>query len=111
MLAMPWQIAQKLHAVSEPPLRPDTENARYWDLIDLQLLQALTEENLAPVKEACVQTFTTRAQQTWPPRITIYPDWSERYTTMATRLDMPITDVNEAVGVIHDFIRCIDESG
>lgn len=111
VLAMPWQIAQKLHAVSEPPLRPGAENARYWDLIDLQLLQAIAEENLAPVKEACVQTFTTRAQQAWPPRIAIYPDWAERYTTMATSLDMPITDVKEAVGAIHDFIRRIDESG
>jgi hypothetical protein len=54
VLAMPWQIAQKLHAVSEPPLRPGAENARYWDLIDLQLLQALTVENLAPVKTVWV---------------------------------------------------------
>jgi len=50
VLAVRWQIAQKLHAVTEPPLRPGGENPRYWDLIDLQLLQALTGENLAPVK-------------------------------------------------------------
>jgi Nucleotidyl transferase AbiEii toxin, Type IV TA system len=47
VLAVRWQIAQKLHAVTEPPLRPGGENPRYWDLIDLQLLQALTGENLA----------------------------------------------------------------
>jgi hypothetical protein len=102
---------QKLHAVTEPPLRTNGENARYWDLIDLQLLQALTEENLAPTKAACQQSFAARRQQAWPPRITIYPDWAERYTTMATSLDMPITNVNEATGIIHDFIRLIDESG
>ncbi len=111
VLSVPWQIAQKLHAVTEPPLRAGGENARYWDLIDLQLLQALTEENLAPTKEACQQTFKARRQQAWPPRITIYPDWAERYTTMATSLDMPITDVREVAGIIHDFIRLIDESG
>jgi hypothetical protein len=44
VLAVRWQIAQKLHAATEPPLRPGGENPRYWDLIDLQLLQALTGE-------------------------------------------------------------------
>ncbi len=110
VLAVPWQIAQKLHAVTEPPLRADGENARYWDLIDLQLLQALAEENLADVKEACVQTFAARRQQAWPPRLTIYPDWAKLYTTMAASLDMPITDVNEATHIIHDYIRRINES-
>jgi hypothetical protein len=111
VLAVPWQIAQKLHAVTEPPLRAGGENARYWDLIDLQLLQALGEENLADVREACLQTFAVRRQQAWPPRITIYPDWAERYTAMATRLGMPTTGVSEATLAIHDFIRRIDESG
>jgi hypothetical protein len=110
VLAVRWQIAQKLHAVSEPPLRPGGENPRYWDLIDLQLLQVLAGENLAPVKDACRRLFAARKQQDWPPQITIYPDWSGRYTTMATSLDMPITDLNEAVEVIHALIRAIDTS-
>jgi hypothetical protein len=62
VLAVRWQIAQKLHAVTEPPLRPGGENPRYWDLIDLQLLQALTGENLEPVKDAC-----QRPARPWPP--------------------------------------------
>lgn len=49
-------------------------------------------------------------QQTWPPHITTYPDWSDRYTTMASSLDMPITDLDEAVNVIHAFIDAIDIS-
>lgn len=110
VLAMPWQIAQKLHAVTEPPLRSDGENPRYWDLIDLQILQAMLSSGLAPVKDACVRTFDVRAQQSWPPRVTVYPDWSERYAAMASSLDMPVTDVKEAVEVVHDFIRRIDEA-
>jgi Nucleotidyl transferase AbiEii toxin, Type IV TA system len=108
VLATRWQIAQKLHAVTEPPLRPGGENPRYWDLIDLQLLEALTAENLAPVKDACKRTFAARRQQPWPPQITIYPDWPDRYAAMAKSLDMPITDVNQAVETIHAFIRQID---
>ncbi len=110
VLAVRWQIAQKLHAVTEPPLRPGGENPRYWDLIDLQLLQALTGENLAPVKDVCQRIFAVRGQQSWPPQITTYPDWSDRYTTMASSLDMPVTDLNEAVEAIHELIHAIDTS-
>jgi hypothetical protein len=66
VLAVRWQIAQKLHAVTEPPLRP--------------------------------------------PHITTYPDWSDRYTAMATSLGMPITDLNEAVEITHALIHAIDTS-
>jgi hypothetical protein len=104
VLAIRWQIAQKPHAVTEPPLRPGGENPRYWDLIDLQLLQAPAGENLAPVKDACQRIFGARGQQPWPPQITTYPDWGDRYTTMASSLDMPITDLNEAVEAIHALI-------
>ena len=110
VLAVRWQIAQKLHAVTEPPLRPGGENPRYWDLVDLQLLQALTGENLAPVKEACQRIFAARGQQSWPPQITTYPDWSDRYAAMASSLDMPIIDLGEAINVIHAFIYAIDAS-
>lgn len=110
VLAIRWQIAQKLHAVTEPPLRPGGENPRYWDLIDLQLLQALTGANLASVKDACRRIFAARCQQPWPPHITTYPDWSDRYTTMASSLDMPITNLNEAVEAVHALIHAIDTS-
>jgi hypothetical protein len=108
VLAEHWQIAQKLHALTEKPA-DGKENLRYWDLIDLQMLEALAGENLAPVKDACKRTFAARHQQPWPPRITIYPNWSERYTAMAKSLDMPITDVNQAVKIIHAFIHRIDQ--
>jgi hypothetical protein len=111
VLAAPWQLAQKLHAVTEAPLRPGRENPRYWDLIDLQLLQALTSESLVTVKDACVRTFAVRGQQAWPPRVTIYPAWAERYAAMATSLDMPVLNVEDAIAIVHDFIDRIDASG
>ena len=110
MLAVRWQIAQKLHAVTEPPLRPGGENPRYWDVIDLQLLQVLAGENLAPVKDACQRTFAVRNQQQWPTQITTYPNWSDRYTAMASSLDMPVVNLNEAVEAIHALIHAIDAS-
>ncbi len=64
-----------------------------------------------PIKDACIRTFAARSQQAWPPQITIYPDWPDRYTTMATSLGMPITDINEAVDVVHGLIHRIDVAG
>lgn len=108
VLAAPWQIAQKLHAVTEAPLRSGGENPRYWDLIDLQLLQTLTSESLSTVKNACLRTFAVRAQQVWPPRVTIYPAWPERYAAMAASLEMPVDDVQAATAIVHDLIDRID---
>ncbi len=61
-LAVRWQIAQKLHAVTELPLRPGGENPRYWDLIDLQLLQALAGGSLALV----AGRLPAHIYRTWP---------------------------------------------
>lgn len=91
-----------------PTLRLGGENPRYWDLIDLQLLYSLAGENLAPVKDACQRIFAARGQQTWPPHITTYPDWSDRYTTMANSLGLPITDIDEAVEAVEALIHVID---
>jgi hypothetical protein len=110
VLAVPWQVAQKLHAVTEPPLRDGAPNRRYWDLVDLQLLQSLTVGRLSQVKDACVLTFAARKQHSWPPRITVYPEWAELYEAMATDLGMPITDVSDAVEVVHGFIDQIDSA-
>jgi hypothetical protein len=43
-------------------------------------------------------------------RLITYPDWSDRYATMAGSLDMPITDLDEAVEVVHALIHAIDTS-
>ncbi len=54
-LDVPYQIAQKLHACTEP--RPDG-NDRVRDLIDIWLLEALLEpEQLAEVRVAAIETF------------------------------------------------------
>jgi len=57
-----------------------------------------------------LQHGVARGQQPWPPHITTYSDWSDRYTAMATSLGMPITDLNEAVEVTHALIHAIDIS-
>ncbi len=55
VLAGRWQIAQKLHAVTER-LADGRENARFRDLIELQLLETLGFD-LPDVRDACEQVF------------------------------------------------------
>lgn len=55
-----YQIAQKIHAVTDPAY------TRAHDLVDLQLLWSLTPDILV-LRELCVRTFDWRNQQPWPP--------------------------------------------
>lgn len=110
VLALRWQIAQKLHAVSEAPLHDGTENVRFWDLIDLQLLEAVTDIKLSAIRDACEHTFALRGQHAWPPEIVVYPSWHESYAAMARNMRMPITDVDEAVAAVTAFIARISHA-
>ena len=49
-LALRYQVAQKIHAVTEQP--DGRTNHRFWDLIDLQLQRELLGNDLARVREA-----------------------------------------------------------
>lgn len=97
-----WQIAQKLHAVTEE--YPDGyENPRFRDLIDLQLLGSL-DTDLAAVRQACEQVFAARGGHTWPPRVTTQPSWPEGYAALAEELDMNPADVEAAADAVQVLI-------
>lgn len=103
VLGTSWQIAQKLHAVTEE--YPDgRENPRFRDLVDLQLLEAL-DPDLSKVREAFEQVFAVRCVQSWPPRLTVQPSWPERYEALASDLEMALTDVDAAADTIRAFIE------
>jgi hypothetical protein len=98
-----WQIAQKLHAVTER-LDGGKENPRYRDLIDLQLLQTLNPDP-ATIRDACEQVFTTRAQQPWPPALQIQPSWPENYTVLADKIGFTPNNIDEAADAIRTYIE------
>ncbi len=105
VLAERWQIAQKLHAVTET--FPDgRENPRFRDLIDLQLLEAF-EPDLASVRDACERVFAARKQHAWPTSLVAQPSWGNAYEVMARDLDFAVTDVDEAVRAVRSFIERI----
>jgi hypothetical protein len=109
-LALRYQVAQKLHAVTEQP--DGRANHRFWDLIDLQLQRELLGSDLARVREACVEIFTGRDLQPWPPGLVIPEDWREPYAAVAGELDADLPlDVDSAANQVRDFIAAIDAAG
>lgn len=109
-LALRFQVAQKIHAVTEQP--DGRINHRYWDLIDLQIQRELLGDDLARVREACVETFVGRRLHSWPPELVVPAAWREPYAAAADELevDLPV-DVDDATKVVRDFIAAIDAAG
>jgi Nucleotidyl transferase AbiEii toxin, Type IV TA system len=72
-----YQIAQKLHACSEPST-DEHPNGRARDLVDLDLIEELsvTEDDLPSIRDACVEIFESR-QKHGPPKIVAAPGWDQ----------------------------------
>lgn len=106
-LALRYQVAQKLHAVTEQP--DGRANHRFWGLIDLQLQRELLGDDLARVREACAEIFTGRDLHSWPPELVVPDDWREPYAAAAGELDADLPlDVDSAADQVRDFIAAID---
>jgi len=109
-MTLRWQIAQKLHAVTAK-LDGGRVNDRAHDLIDLQILEALISGGpMGPVRHACVEVFGARAQQAWPPTVTVYDHWPRIYAgALSSVPDLDLaSNVQEAAQVVNDFIRRVD---
>lgn len=107
-MSIRYQIAQKLHACTEV-FETGPENDRFRDLIDLLLLRALDKE-LPGIRQACVDIFSTRGEHEWPPALNPPASWPAPYMRLADDLNFPITDVNEAVSLVREFIAEIDRA-
>jgi len=87
-LAMRFQVAQKIHACTDPHDPPRFINERPRDVVDLLLLRELGVGPLAEVREAVVSIFAARAadarqlqleERRWPARVIAYDAWSVAY--------------------------------
>jgi Nucleotidyl transferase AbiEii toxin, Type IV TA system len=106
-LSLRYQIAQKLHAVTEQP--DGRANLRHWDLIDLILLRDLAGEDLSRVRDACVQTFEDRGTHAWPPTLQVPEAWSEPYRVDVNEIGANLPDdVRTAGEAVTDFIAAIE---
>jgi hypothetical protein len=134
-IAMRFQIAQKLHAVSDPHEPPDSINDRARDVVDLLLLRDLAASTgspaLAEIRQAAIAVFTARADEAvqlglatrgWPPTLVAHPHWADDFARAATSggvavfLDDAVAEVNawikeiELVGLLEDEARAAEHA-
>jgi Nucleotidyl transferase AbiEii toxin, Type IV TA system len=105
-LSLRYQIAQKIHAVTEQPA-DGRVNLRHRDLIDILLLRELVEDPRA-VREACHEVFRIRAKQAWPPRLHTPAAWEAPFAVLATELKFAIIDVHVAAEQVRTLIALIE---
>lgn len=103
-VAVRWQIAQKLHACTEPPTA-ERRNDRFRDLIDILLLSDLVHPgDRARVREACERVFQLRAMHPWPPPVVVRDGWARPYEALAADMQFPITDVDQAAARVQAIV-------
>lgn len=104
LMKLSYQIAQKLHAVSEEG------SARAHDLIDLQLIVLHSQLDLSDVRSKCVRLFDYRRKQSWTPKITKRDGWDGVYeAALKTIVDKSSISptVDEAVVWANDLVSRI----
>lgn len=115
-LAMRYQIAQKIHACSDPHDPPLWVNDRPRDVVDLLLLRDLVgaEGTLTTheIRDAVIAVFEARAAdaaalgrpiRTWPPRVVAHPHWPRDYERAAADAGTPLA-LDEAVAAVNEWI-------
>lgn len=97
------QVAQKLHAVTEPG------SDRVRDLVDLQLLDNREDLDLGQLRATCLRLFDYRRLHSWPPCVEIGVGWDDLYEAATEGLHA-LPEVSEAVAWTNDLITRIAEA-
>lgn len=119
-IAMRFQIAQKIHACTDPHLPPDQKNERARDAVDLFLLRELVATegtpSLTELRQACEAVFRARAEEAgragtpareWPPTAVAHPHWATDYAGAAQKAGATLT-LDEAIAELNRWIADID---
>jgi hypothetical protein len=109
-LSIAYQMAQKLHACTDPyDGEGRQENDRVRDLVDLWLLESLLDTNgLADVRAAAFDTFDRRAKHAWPPTPVVTDTWRRDYPKIAQEVNGSPTTVEAATEYVMGLIKRVD---
>ena len=121
-LALSYQIAQKIHASTDPHDPPTTLNDRVRDIVDLIPLRDLSAETEHPTNEEVhadvANLFRARGREAestggtpreWPVRLAAHPYWKTAYESAANSVSIPIA-LDEAVRQVNQWLDGIEES-
>lgn len=116
-LSMSYQIAQKIHAATDPHEPPTFVNRRARDVVDLILLKELTEEEGSPsldeIASAIQDIFDARMmearllgrpERTLPVKIISYPHWASDYKEAAHSCGLDLL-MEDAIDVANKWIE------
>lgn len=118
-IALDYQVAQKIHACTDPHDPPEYINDRARDIVDLILLRDALysfDSDLTSTKAACLALFSARLDdaislgmpvRAWPPTVTPYPHWKTDFERAATELDLSFS-FDDAVATVNQWIKEID---
>lgn len=117
-LALRYQVAQKIHACSDPHDPPAFVNDRPRDVVDLLLLRDLAEigDDRSAVRAAVVDIFDARARdaqtlaratRTWPCVVVAHPHWPDDYQRAASEAQLSLT-LEQAVAELNAWLALID---
>lgn len=122
-IALRYQIAQKLHACTDPHTDPHCANDRARDLVDLLLIRDLVAKegapSLAELREAAQAVFTARAREheelglpsrPWPPDVVAHGHWDGDYADAAGKAAVPLS-LADAVVEVAAWVQQMDVSG
>ena len=72
----------------------------------------IADEQLHPVRQACVEVFDVRDQQAWPPTVTAHAHWPLIYNqALASVSSLGLAaDVQTAAEVVTDFVQRVDRA-
>ncbi|MEG0621233.1 MAG: hypothetical protein RR477_08925, partial [Raoultibacter sp.] len=82
---------------------------RARDLIDLQLIFASTNVELAEVKNVCMRLFRYRDKQSWPPIVTKGDNWDLLYASQSEIFSVK-SGVDGAIEWVNELIVRIDKA-
>lgn len=121
-LAMNYQIAQKIHAVTDPHDPPQFINDRARDIVDLVLLRNLVKETGAPtdtqILAAVLDVFRVRKIESeamgtptrqWPTRVVAHAHWKESYAAAAQATELELS-MDEAVTQLNEWLDSVENA-
>lgn len=119
-IALQYQIAQKVHAATDPHDPPLAVNHRARDVVDLLLLRDLTisEQHPTPlqIRSAILDVFSSRARQAaalgvpekhWPVRVMPYSHWVHDFDAAAASAGLEIC-LPDGVAQVNDWLDSLD---
>lgn len=122
-IAIKFQIAQKIHAVTDPHEPPRRINDRPRDVVDLLLLRDLIaatgDPGLDEVCDAAIAVFEARAAEAvllgfperhWPPVVRTHDHWREDFARAAGSAGLAIS-LHQAVDDVNAWIDRIAKTG